>query len=291
MKGRERTKGDRMTKEELAEMEAAARGHVESVSYPVSLRWVFYRLLQEGIYSKKGDYERWSQQASKFRHDGTWAPDFLEDTTRKPVYRGIGEAWSAKQIIRTFLAVESLALKFHESHFTRQTEYTEVWFEARAMLGQFEKYTDEVVLRPFGGMTSIPMKARAAEDLGKLAERFGKPPVVLYFGDCDDHGRNIFTFSTTGRKGFAKWCPEKVKVVWCGLTKEQAERYEVPENPDKPGQYQWEALTDSAAEEIIRHAVQEHVDPEIVSAMWTEARRKAKTFSAKMAKRIGGGAA
>jgi len=34
----------------------AARTHVESVDYDVTLRWCFYRLLQDGFYSSKADY-------------------------------------------------------------------------------------------------------------------------------------------------------------------------------------------------------------------------------------------
>ena len=43
--------------------------------------------------------------------------------------------------------------------------YVEVWFEARAMIGQFRKYAPNVVLRPFGGFTSIPFKYEIAKDL------------------------------------------------------------------------------------------------------------------------------
>ena len=37
----------------------------------------------------------------------------------------------------------------------------------------------------------------------------------------------------------------------CGLTQAQANRHGVNEKPEKPGEYQWEALSDQAAREII----------------------------------------
>ena len=44
-----------------------AMEHIKSVDYKVSLRWVFYRLLQEGYYNKK-DYQSWVQASSRARH-------------------------------------------------------------------------------------------------------------------------------------------------------------------------------------------------------------------------------
>lgn len=38
---------------------------VQGVPYKVSARWVFYRLLQEGFYSKKSDYKnKWIKTSS-----------------------------------------------------------------------------------------------------------------------------------------------------------------------------------------------------------------------------------
>jgi len=37
-----------------------------------------------------------------------------------------------------------------------------------------------------------------------------------------------------------------------GLSEEQAKGMGVPENPEKPGEYQWEALTDDQAQGLIQ---------------------------------------
>jgi hypothetical protein len=275
------------TKQEILELETRAREHVESVPYAVSLRWVFYRLLQDGIYSKKGDWGRWKALASNFRHNGIWPPDFLEDSTREVVRRGIHRPYSKQEIIEGFLSVPVLTAYLTDSHFTRQGSYVEIWFEARAMLGQFEQHTKGVVLRPFGGDYTIGPKYQAAKELMQNASRFGKPAKVLYFGDCDEKGRKIFKAATTGPRGLMKWCDIDVEWVWCGLTKEQAEEFDIPENPEKPGQYQWEALTDEAAREIISRGVQEHLDLSLIATMEQEAARKAKRFASELRKRLG----
>ena len=62
----------------------AALKYVLSVDYRVSLRWVFYRMVQELGYAKK-DYGRFKStlvRARKKRLRG-WAPDTLTDETRK----------------------------------------------------------------------------------------------------------------------------------------------------------------------------------------------------------------
>ena len=278
----------RMNKSELAALEERAREHVASVPYSVSLRWVFYRLLQDGIYSKKDDWVRWKQVASKFRHNGTWPPDFLEDATREVVVRGLSRAWSEENVIENMLDAQTLSAYFKESHFEDQENYAEVWFEARAMQGQFEQYTRGVVLRPFGGDYSIGPKYQAAQDLMQRAHRFGKSVKILYFGDLDEKGRKIFTAATTGPKGLMKWCDVPVELIWCGLTEEQVEHYEVPENPDKPGEFQWEALTDPAASEIIRHGIQKYLDLSIIGEMDRLALERSQAFVAKLRERLDG---
>ena len=45
---------------------------------------------------------------------------------------------------------------------------------------------------------------------------------------------------------------------------------EIPVNPDKPGEYQWEAVTDEAAKEIIEEAISEHIDLALIDEVKEE---------------------
>ena len=61
---------------------------VEVTPYQVTARWLFYALLQEGWYSKKGDYnDSFLKVLSKARHSfyKKWQPDTLEDDTLEDV--------------------------------------------------------------------------------------------------------------------------------------------------------------------------------------------------------------
>ncbi len=278
---------DRMSKVQIQELSDRAMEHVKSVSYRVGLRWVFYRLLQDGFYSKKDDWQKFKGQCSAWRHEGRgdWRPDTLEDDTREVIYRGTEEAWPIKYIPDFLINYIPDLLK--DSHFKYQDYYVEVWFEARAMKEQFQRYTPPVPLRPFGGDYTIGPKWNAAKDLEKMSDRFGKPIKILYFGDRDSKGDLICYSAIDGPKGMRKWCAADFEVIRCGLNTDQIEMFrdrgeEIPENPEKPGQYQWEALTDDQAREIIEAMVDKYIDSEAVERVEEEAREQAKELAEKI---------
>ena len=223
---------------------------VNSVPYRVSARWVFYRLLQEGFYSKKDDYKNQLLPAlSDARHAfyKDWRPDTLADDTRAAVVRGNGfrdeKAW---------LKALAAQVACNLDYWLKQPHYAECWYEARAMTDQFQYYTEHLTLRPMGGQPSIPYKWQIAKDLEQAAERYKVPIVVLYFGDLDQAGGII---SDTVETDVRAWCAVDFTLIRAGLTVEQVAQYNVPENIEKPGEYQWEALSDEGARAIITQHV------------------------------------
>lgn len=246
---------------------ALARGLelVDSVPYQVSIRWLFYRLLQEGFYSSKDDYNnRFLPAISAARHDfyNGWRPDTLADDTREPIVRGNGDATVEDWLARLATSAACVLDKWQ-----RQSFYVELWYEARAMSRQFEYYTRDVTLRPLGGQPSIPYKWETAKAIERAGLIYNLPVVVLYFGDLDSAGENIAQVVERDVRG---WCGIDFKFISCGLNADQVRRYNVPENPEKPGEYQWEALPDEAAREIIMDRVSQFVRPALIS----EARRR-----------------
>ncbi|MBW8017868.1 MAG: hypothetical protein FVQ82_16990 [Planctomycetes bacterium] len=243
----------------------SAMGHIKSVDYKVSARWVFYRLLQEGHYSDKNDYKnKFIPMASRARHANYngWHPDILQDETRSTDTRNAGyspadyEEPDLKEILLD--RIEDYLVSI--SHFYSQDYYAEILFEARAMVGQFRHYTEDIDLSPFAGHPSIPFKYSIAKRLERYGNKYGKPVVVLYFGDLDETGIDIYN---VGMRDIQKWCSLKIKFIRCGLTEEQVEKYSVPENFEHPG-YQWEALPDDAAREIITENVRKYVSQAII---------------------------
>jgi hypothetical protein len=225
--------------------------------YKVTARWLFYVLLQEGYYNKKSDYKnKFMKLLSNARHEEyrDWQPDTLEDDRRQAIVRGYG--WAS---VDNWLHDIPDYVPCQLDKWTGEDVYIELWFEANGMKNQFLYYTDHITLRPMGGQPSIPYKFEAAKALEWAARRYNATVVVLYFGDLDTGGEII---SDAIERDTHKWCNCDFEFIRCGLTLEQVGKYGVPENPDKPGEYQWEALAgdrEHAAGEIIADAIKPYM--------------------------------
>jgi len=239
----------------------AALAHVNSVAYKVSLRWVFYRLYQDGFYSTKEGYNKFEYLCSRARHSrwNGWKPDTLADETREAIKRVYGYP-DIERALEEMPEDLALNIDLQIDHFYRQDHYVEIWYEARAMTGQFRHYTAKIDLIPLGGMSSIPYKWSLAKNLEWKRKKYQKPIIILYFGDEDLAGHTI---KADVEDDVRKWSEAAFEIIWCGLTEDQAEKYGVPHSVEKQG-YQWEALDDDAASEIIRDSLDRFIDRSII---------------------------
>ena len=250
-----------------------ALDHVNSVPYQVTTRWVFYRLLQDGTYIKKKGYRHLLSITSKARKEfyGGWHPATLADDTRAPVlmqrdglYSIHPRGWGFKTR-KEWLKTLRKELNCPLDRWNNQPIYAEIWFEAAAMQGQFLHYANEnVPLLAFHGDVSIPEKWRAANRLAKAWETYQHPVEVFYFGDYDPKGLAIPTSAwrdvelwscliaaQKGGKAAARQLLIHLNFTRVGINEDQIEEMELPENPERPRTYQWEALDDGQAAELI----------------------------------------
>jgi len=244
---------------------------VNSVPYQVTARWLFYRLLQEGTYNNKAGYKHLLGILSKARKEfyDTWRPWSLADDTRVPIlmqregYYTLHCRGSGFPDGNEWLARVRSELNCPLDRWVQQPIYAEVWFEAAAMQGQFLHYANEnLPLLAFHGDVSIPSKWEAAE---RLAERFlssNKPIHVYYFGDLDPKG---LTIPDSAWKDIYIWTLAIIKkkastnaayhadIIFerVGINKDQVKELDIPENPERPGTYQWEGLDDNQAASLI----------------------------------------
>ena len=253
----------------------AAWQHIKSVDYQVSARWLFYRLLQDGYYSRKNDYKNryipLISRARKNYYQG-WRPNTLVDEHRNATRR-----------ISGYSDVHEWAINYSRGgfgceldHFYRQENYAMVIFEAVAMASQFEHYTSKIDLWPFGGMPSIDYKYRIAKEIEYKAQEYGKPVKVLYFGDYDRAGLII---PETSFADIEEWCNVEFEFIRCGLNPGDEVEYNIPENFEHPGAFQWEALDDHAAKEIITSAVNQYVDQNVIIKCEQEGEKAAQIFN------------
>lgn len=210
---------------------------IQSVPYDITLRWLYYRLVQDGLLEKsKRDMDRlknWTLRARKGFWNG-WNPMTLNDDTRNAIIRGLP---------RDMIPAEP-------DRILPQKNYIEIWYEAHAMTRQFWYYTKDkfITLVPFHGDAGIHYKWKIAKRLEERHDVYHKPIIILYFGDCDKKGQMI---PRSALKDITKWCSADFTFVHCGLTLEQTHRFNLSDNPERPGSYQWESLSEEQAESII----------------------------------------
>jgi len=246
---------------------------VQSVPYKVPPRWAFYRLVQEKGFAK-GDYKKFLQITSKARkaYWNGWAPDTLPDDTRTPLnYYGLGftsvSAWFDSQ------RHKSPQLQCEGD----QESIVFVGFEAKAMTRQFQHYLDEfrVCLLPFGGDASVPYKYQIAELIDEAWTKWKKPIKFLYFGDFDPKGLEI---PENAMRDIEAWASAEFEFIRIGINEEHIALYNIPDNPDAPGKYQWEALDDESAHELIER-VFEYWSKDVVRACKRKERRASEIWA------------
>lgn len=219
-----------------------AMAKIRSVPYRVSARWVFYQLVQAGFIGKKKVdkfYYLLSRARKRFWKD--WRPDTLTDSIRKCHFKG-------EEYVYFDLGLDSIG---------EQECYVQLWFEAEAMHEQFEYYTKDyrVSLVPFRGDCSIPIKWEIAKKIEAMALKYRKPVQILYYGDYDEKGIQIYLAAL---KDILAWSNIGFNVESVGLTLEQARKMKIPENPLKPNTYQWEALNDEQAGSLILKGLEKY---------------------------------
>ena len=265
----------RKSSEEIQEILDIGYQAIMEVSYKVSLRWLFYVLLQKGYFTEKGDYNKLKNYCIKARKEGNWPPDILADESRSAHTPYIGDDIEPEDWVQDVLDnVTNPEIWTCDIDKWKYHNPIEVWFEARAMLEQFKKWVpDFITLVPFGGDPSIPYKYECAM---RLSDHPGT--TVLYFGDSDHKGRQI---ADSALWDIERWCYSDFDFIWCGLTKDQAREYKIPENPDRPGQYQWEALKDHQAGEIITASIDMYTDQGLLDKVLDEQREAEKVLKEK----------
>jgi len=253
--------------------------HVQSVPYSVSLRWLFYRLYQEGAYTDKNGYKQFKDLMSKARKRfyKDWRPDTLVDDTRRIETWGAGFKNEYEFLCSiaedTYCVLDMLRT---------QESIVVVLFEAKAMSAQFNHYLPHAsATLPFGGDPSIPAKWAVARLLAERWNDYKVPVHVVYFGDYDDKGQLI---EKAAKADILPWTDlmleQEAEIHWTrgGLSKDHVERYDLPVSIEGKG-YQWEALTDDQAQEIIADAVGDLIDEDAIARAEEEGNEISDRFS------------
>ena len=182
---------------------------------PMTLRQVYYQLVSKQIIeNKKSEYQRLDNALIVARKEGLIPYEWIEDRTRRPRDIAMWEDLSE--------FIEDIRYAYRKNIWSRQKNYIVVWVEKEALSEIFSK-----IINPYGvtlivgrGYNSLSIKKELADRFKKI----GKPIIILYFGDFDPSGEDIYrdlidSFSFFGTR------PKIEKIA---LTREQVEEYNLP---------------------------------------------------------------
>jgi len=212
--------------------------------YRFTVRQLFYQLVSKGVLkSTRQDYKNFDALLVRLREDDPWLDSMFIDTS-KPRFDF-----------------------YMESFWAGQKYFPELWIEKDALRGFFEPYARRyrvnlVVCRGYPSVTR----------LREAKEQRHVPPdvkyVVLYFGDFDPSGEDIFRWINEELK------PYNIEVHKVALTREQVRKYKLPPMIPKKSDPRYkkyvkkygevavelDALHPATLRDIIRKAILKYMD-------------------------------
>lgn len=121
----------------------------------------------------------------------------------------------------------------------------EVWFEKETIIDDFEDICGEY------DIPTLPVRGKAQwSSLKKASNRLTRDHIILYFGDNDKVGLQIYEII----KDYIHFLGCECSFRWCGITEEQEEKYGLPSNARLDG------LDTEDLHEVIRIAILEYID-------------------------------
>ena len=182
---------------------------------PMTLRQVYYQLVSKQIIeNKKSEYQRLDNALILARKEGLIPYDWIEDRTRRP--RDIA-MW---EDLKDYL--EAVRYSYRKNIWSRQKNYVLVWVEKEALSEIFRK-----IVEPYGVTLVVGRGYNSLSIKKELADRFksmNKSVIILYFGDFDPSGEDIYR-DLIDSFSFFETRPKIEKIA---LTREQVEEYHLP---------------------------------------------------------------
>ena len=196
--------------------------------WPLTLRQIYYRLVAAGIIpNTRSKYNDLSKVIKQMRLDSMLPWAVLEDRVRRvSIKRGYEDS---DQFIKRDL--EDFLTGYTRCLVQGQETYVEVWCEKDALARIFEDvaypYCVRVVTcRGYQSMTFL----KAYADRACAAIEKGQKPVVLYFGDLDPSGVQMFEAAQQTLEDELE--VPGVDFIRVGLNLEHVASHKLPNNPD-----------------------------------------------------------
>ena len=237
--------------------------------WPLTARQVYYRLIGLGVpvAKTKVGADGIGDLLSRGRRSERWPWEAIRDegAVRSGVgfgYDGPADFWKSVRRSADFYGRDLRA---------SQPRRVLVWCEAAGMTPLIEDACAglPVLVCSGGGEPSVTLLHEQATEIVADA----RPTVVLYIGDLDKHGKVIEDRVADDLRAFVDDLGgdlDRLRFQTIALTEAQvAESRQagepLPEKPEKPGEFQAEALPPGVLARIVREAVEAEIDSDAVA--------------------------
>lgn len=253
--------------------------------FDLTLRQLYYQFVsRDYIPNTQKDYKNLGSIINDARLAGLIDWETIVDRTRE--VRSLSH-WSGPEAI-----IEACAGQFNVDRWSGQPYRPEVWIEKDALVGVFERICNEldVPLLSCRGYTSqSEMWGAAQRMLGYKRKK--QTPIVFHFGDHDPSGKDMSRDILDRLEMFTNGA---LKFERLALNMNQVEQYNPPPNPAKItdsranayiaefGGESWEldALEPAVLEALVREAITNIVDEDLMTEATEEQNRHRATLSA-----------
>ena len=241
---------------------------------PITLRQLFYRMVvlhdfpkTEKAYSRLGEYVNRARRAEMISMD--WIRD--------DGFTMSGEWWYGDQN-DFWRYTEGQAESFTLDRQAGQDRRILIWCEASGMRPQLETVGREFAIRAVssGGFDSTSTKHSMAEQLAD------EPHTVLHLGDFDPSGVHMCSSLDEDLQAFLDYYGGDLDMVRLAVTPEHIEELELPTAPPKSTDNrsfdndlttQCEAIDPKKLAEIVRDAIKERLDLDVLKKVIEEKKR------------------
>lgn len=195
--------------------------------WPITLRQIYYQLVAAGHIKNMGSaYGRLSQLVKQMRLSGQLPWEIMEDRGRRVSDK---RGWEDHQ---EFIEqeVDSFLEGYSRCFVQGQERYVEIWCEKDALSKIFERVAwpfciRAVTCRGYQSVTFLDNYRRRA----LAAQERGQVPVILYFGDLDPSGVQMFEATKQTLEDEMKLSGVEFQRI--ALTPAQVKKYALPVDP------------------------------------------------------------
>lgn len=267
---------EKINRQQLIE---AVRDIIDRYDTKLTLRQIFYQLVSKHIIPNNiSAYQRLSKTLVWARHNGEIDWESIEDRTR--ILHGRDEEPETPEdhfrgAMRYFANCDDY---YRLPFWHNQEKYLEVWFEKQALQSLFYRITDQYNVSglPIRGYSSHTVGHELRKRVEEIIEQrpMIKEYIILYFGDFDPSGEDIFRFIQDMSEMFNL----SINFEKIAITPEQIKKYNIPPMMAKKSDSRYngfvakygeksavelDALDPEVLQKMIKESIERHIDEDI----------------------------